>query len=189
MPLILTTPPSAEPISLAEAKAQLRIYHSDDDTFVSTLITAARRLIEQRYDLCLLQQNWSLFLDDWPDGGIFELGLQPLISATDIKVYGDDDVAATIDPAHYFADVSSNPPRVILRRGRMFQPPGRRAKGIEVKLVTGFGSTASLVPAEIKQALLMAISDWYANRGDQNSGRLPLGAIELLRPYRLLRLK
>ena len=189
MSLILTTPPTVEPLSLAEAKAQLRIYHSDDDTFISTLITTSRRLIEQRYDMCMLQQSWSLFLDDWPEGGIFDLGLQPLISVTDIKVYGDDDVAATIDPAHYFADVSSNPPRVILRRGRVFQPPGRRAKGVEVKLVTGFGVSASMVPSEIKQAMLMAISDWYANRGDQNSGRLPLSAIELLRPYRLMRLK
>ena len=69
MPLILTTPPSAEPLSLADAKAQLRVYHSDDDTFISTLIITARRLIEQRYDLALLQQGWSLFSDDWPEGG------------------------------------------------------------------------------------------------------------------------
>jgi uncharacterized phiE125 gp8 family phage protein len=91
MPLILTTPPSAEPLSLAEAKAQLRIYHSDDDTFVSTLITTARRMIEQRYDLALMQQNWSLFLDQWPEAGIFNMPLQPLLSVVDIKTYSDDD--------------------------------------------------------------------------------------------------
>ena len=108
MPLILTTPPSAEPLNLADAKAQLRVYHSDDDSFISTLIITARRLIEQRYDLSLLQQNWSLFLDDWPEGGIFSVSLQPLLSVTDIKTYGDDDTAATIDPAHYYMDVASN---------------------------------------------------------------------------------
>ncbi len=189
MPLILTTPPSAEPLNLADAKAQLRVYHSDDDSFISTLIITARRLIEQRYDLSLLQQNWSLFLDDWPEGGIFSVSLQPLLSVTDIKTYGDDDTAATIDPAHYYMDVASNPPRVVLRRGRVFPAPGRQANGIELKFVAGFGTSASTVPAEIKQAMLMAISDWYANRGDQNNGKLPIGAVELLKPYRNMRLK
>ncbi len=189
MPLILTTPPSAEPLSLAEAKAQLRIYHSDDDTFVSTLITTARRLIEQRYDLALMQQNWSLFLDQWPQAGIFNVPIQPLLSVVDIKTYGDDDTPATLDPAHYYIDVASNPPRVVLRRGRVFVPPGRLVNGVELKFVAGFGATSASVPAEIKQAMLMAISDWYANRGDQNNGRLPVGAVELLRAYRNRRLK
>jgi uncharacterized phiE125 gp8 family phage protein len=189
MPLILTTPPTAEPLSLAEAKAHLRIYHSDDDTFVSTLITTARRLIEQRYDLCVMQQNWSLFLDDWPEGGIFEVPLQPLLSVIDIKTYGDSDTPATIDPAHYFLDQASTPPRIALRRGRVFQPPGRSVNGIEVKLVMGFGATAASVPAEAKQAMLIAIADWFANRGDEKTGRLPLGAVELMKPYRVMRLK
>ena len=189
MPLILTTPPSAEPLSLADAKAQLRIYHTDDDTFISTLITTARRLIEQRYDLCLLQQNWSMFFDAWPDDGIFKVPLAPLFGVTDIKTYSDDDVAVTIDPAHYYMDLASMPARVVLRRGRVFPPPGRKINGIEVKIVTGFGATANAVPAEIKQALLMAISDWYANRGDQANGRLPIGAVQLLKSYRNVRLK
>ena len=120
MPLILTTPPSAEPLSLAEAKAQFRIYHSDDDTCFSTLITTARRLIEQRYDLALMQQSWSLYLDRWPESGIFNVPLQPLLSVTDIKTYGDDDTPATLDPAHYYIDVANNSPRIVLRRGRVF---------------------------------------------------------------------
>jgi hypothetical protein len=37
--------------------------------------------------------------------------------------------------------------------------------------------------------MLMTISDWYANRGDQNNGRLPTGAVELLKTYRNRRLK
>ncbi|MDE2444800.1 MAG: head-tail connector protein [Alphaproteobacteria bacterium] len=173
---------------MAEAKAHLRIYHSDDDTFISTLITTARRMIEQRYDLCLMQQNWSLFLDDWPEGGIFDVPLQPLSSVVDIKTYGDDDTPSTIDPAHYFLDLASLPQRIVLRRGRVFQTPGRRVNGIEAKLVMGFGATANAVPAEIKQAMLIAIADGFANRGDEKTGRLPLGSVELLKPYRTMRL-
>jgi uncharacterized phiE125 gp8 family phage protein len=188
MPTILTTPPSVEPISLAEAKAHVRVTHTDDDTYIAKLISASRRLVEQCYDLCLLQQNWSLFLDQWPAGSVIALPLFPILSIADLLVYGDDDVAATIDHAHYYLDAAARPSRLILRQGRSFPPAGRRANGIEVKLVAGFGTAANAVPETIKQALLIIIADWYASRGDVDAGALPLSAQSLLAPYRHVRL-
>jgi uncharacterized phiE125 gp8 family phage protein len=184
MSSILTTPPTVEPISLAEAKAHLRVTHTDDDTFISTLIITARRIIEQRYGLSFMQQGWSVFLDRWPDNPMLTLPLYPVQSVTDVKIYGDDDVAATLDPAHYFLDAASRPSRLILRQGRIVPPPGRRANGIEVKLTAGFSS----VPQQVKQALLIIVADYYANRGDIENGTLPLSALELLMPYREVRL-
>ncbi len=187
MSTILTTPPSVEPISLAEAKVHLRITHNDDDTYISALIISARRAVEQRYDISLLQQSWSVFVDDWPDVGIFDLPLFPVMSIADVKIYGDDDVAATLDPAHYYLDTVSRAARLVLRMGRIFPPPGRRANGIEIKLVAGFGATAASVPSTIKQALLITLSDWFANRGDEQSASLPISALELLAPFRNVR--
>jgi uncharacterized phiE125 gp8 family phage protein len=184
MPQILTTPPIAEPLSLAEVKAHLRITHSDDDTYISTLINSARRSVELRYDLCLMAQSWSVFCDVWPDDGIFDLPLYPILSIVDLKIYGDDDVAATIDPAHYILDLASRPSRLVLRCGRSFPQPGRRVNGLEIKLIAGF----STVPTPIKQALLIIIANLYASRGDVDGGELPLVARELLAPYRQVRL-
>jgi uncharacterized phiE125 gp8 family phage protein len=188
MPRILTTPPIAEPLSLAETKSHLRITHSDDDTYISTLIISARRTIEAQYGMCLLQQSWSVFRDNWPCDGIFSPALFPVMSIVDLKLYGDDDVAATIDSAHYYLDSASRPARIALRRGRVFPPPGRRSNGIELKLITGFGASAAAVPQQIKQALLMIITDWFTNRGDAGGGTLPLSALELLSPYKNVRL-
>ena len=39
--LELVTPPLAQPVSLAEAKSQLRVEHNDDDTIISRLIGVA----------------------------------------------------------------------------------------------------------------------------------------------------
>jgi uncharacterized phiE125 gp8 family phage protein len=184
MSTILTTPPAAEPLSLAEAKAHLRIAHNDDDAFLSTLIITVRRVIEQRYSLCLNAQGWSVFLDLWPDNDPINLPLYPVQSINDVKIYGEDDVAATLDPAHYFLDTASKPSRLTLRLGRVVQPPGRRANGIEIKLTTGF----VIVPQQIKQAMLIIIADYYSNRGDGENGAIPLSALELLMPYRDVRL-
>ena len=75
MALLLTTPPNAEPIVLADVKAHLRLAITDDDAYITSLITAARRAIESRYGLCLMPQSWALFTDHWPKGGTFEIPL------------------------------------------------------------------------------------------------------------------
>ena len=44
------TPPAVEPVTVAEAKAHLRVDISDDDTYIGTLITAAREWCEEYLD-------------------------------------------------------------------------------------------------------------------------------------------
>jgi hypothetical protein len=56
----IVTPPSSEPVTLAEAKAHLRLEESRDDAYVSACITAARQYIEQVCWRALLQQTWRL---------------------------------------------------------------------------------------------------------------------------------
>jgi uncharacterized phiE125 gp8 family phage protein len=148
MSLFLTTPPSVEPLSLLEAKAHLRVPHTDDDTYISTLITSARRRVELRTGLRLITQGWSQFLDCWPPFGTIELGVSPVSVVSDIIVYGDTDAAATIDAAHYFLDATSKPPRVVFRQGRCPSPPGRRAKGIEIRMIAGFGGNSCAAGTE-----------------------------------------
>ena len=185
---ILTSPPTVEPLTLAEAKAHLRVTHDDDDTYISTLINSARSTVEQFCGLALMQQGWSVFYDIWPEQGVLKLPLAPIMAIADLLIYGEDDVAAPIDHAHYFLDVVSKPSRLVLRNGRSLPLPGRRANGIELKLIAGFGASADAVPNQIKQALLIIIADWYAARGDVDAGALPLSARSLLAPYRGVRL-
>jgi uncharacterized phiE125 gp8 family phage protein len=187
MSLLLTTPPLVEPVSLAEAKAHLRVPHGDDDVLISVLITSARRRIETRTGLRLITQSWSQFLECWPVFGVIDLRLNPVSAVTDVIVYGDTDTPATIDPAHYFLDATSNPPRLVFREGRSPAPPGRRAKGIEIRIVAGFGLSAD-VPQELKQAIMLLVADAFAHRGDDGVRPMSPAVLELVNAYRVMRL-
>jgi uncharacterized phiE125 gp8 family phage protein len=75
MPSILLTAPAAEPLSLAEAKAFLRVEHDDDDGVIAALIAGARLYVEGQTRRALLTQTWRLVLDAWPTSG--RIGVRP----------------------------------------------------------------------------------------------------------------
>ena len=187
MPLILTTPPAAEPVSLTEAKAHLRVTHADDDAYINKLITAARRAIEQRTSLRFITQGWSLFLDCWPASAV-SLQLSPVSTIEDVITYGEDDTPSAVDPAHYYLDHVSQPARCVLRDGRTAPRGGRPVNSVEVCFTAGFGADGNAVPAELRQAILLTVAHWFEHRGDEKGGSLPLAALELLDAQRVVRL-
>ena len=184
MPSIQTSPPFTEPVTLSEAKAHLRVTHNDDDAYIGTLIKTARQSIEAQTGLGLISQGWSAFRDGWPDMGVIELPLAPVLDVVDIKVYGDDGTPAVIDPSHYYEDKVSRPARIILRGSRNWVAPGRVANGIEILLTIGFVT----VPEPLREALLQLVAHWYQTRGDETVDDRPLHIAPLIQPWREMRL-
>jgi uncharacterized phiE125 gp8 family phage protein len=185
MKSILTTPPVAEPVTLAEAKAHLRIDDDAEDALVTALIAAARRQVEAMTGLALITQSWSFFADDWPAKGEFALPLHPLIAVEELKLHGEEGDPAVIDPAHYYVDGWARPARLILRE-RDWPKPGRIANGIEIAATLGFGNEPSDVPDDLREAILRLVAHWHERRGDEQSR--PLGFATLIAPYRAVRL-
>jgi uncharacterized phiE125 gp8 family phage protein len=185
MKSILTNPPSAEPVTLAQAKAHLRVDSDAEDALISVLISAARRQVEAMTGLALMNQGWSFLADDWPVKGEFALPLHPLIAVEELRVHGEEGDPAMIDPAHYYVDRWARPARLILRE-RNWPRPGRIANGIEIEATLGFGDEADDVPEDLRQAILRLVTHWHERRGDE-AGR-PLGFDTLIAPYRAVRL-
>ena len=188
MALLLTSPPTAEPVTLVDAKAHLRLTIPDDDVYITTLITTARRAVENRFAISLMQQSWALFADAWPADNVFRIPLWPVLSVDGLTSFADDDTALIIDPGNYFLDAATRPARLALRQGRAFPAPTRKINGLKLSFTSGFGATAASVSAEIKQALMAIVADWYQNRGDDQGGALPAVALEILSAYRNARL-
>lgn len=188
MAAILTTPPLVEPVTLAEAKAHLRITHSDEDALLGALIASARRVAEARTGLCFIAQGWTVFRDGWPEDGVIDIPLAPVIEVEELAVYGEDDETAVIEASHYVVDLASRPARLMLRGSRQWPRPGRWLNGIGIKLRAGFGVDAQSVPRPLRQAVLLMVAHLYAHRGDEQMPGIPASAESLLTLFREVRL-
>ena len=69
MSSILLTAAAVEPVTLAEAKAYLRVEHDDDDDVIAALIAGARIHVEAQTRRALITQSWRLVRDAWPADG------------------------------------------------------------------------------------------------------------------------
>lgn len=173
------TGPALEPVSLAEAKEHLKIDHSDEDAYITSLITAARKFSEAYTGILFIEQNLKWTLDRWPGyGGTYQETLPlisnygknrfievpkgPLLAVTSITTFDDDDGSAVWGPENYYVSAAQN--RIYRRTGVAWPNPGRAGDGIEIIYQAGFGPLASDVPATLRHALLLIIGHLYSNR-------------------------
>jgi len=185
MPLQLTTPPSTEPVTLAEAKAHLKVDTTDDDTLISSLIAAARARAEWHTHRAFIAQGWTLWRDAWPANGIFEIPLSPLQSVTAVTSYALDDAATIFDTSTYLVDTASEPARIAFDCDTA--PSNlRRINAIAIAFTAGYGAATTDVPEPIRRAILAIVADLYIHRGDDTP--TPDTALALLAPYRVLNL-
>lgn len=164
MALKLITAPSEEPISLGEAKAQLRVDWTNEDTQISSYILAAREYCEGFQNRQYITATWDLWLDDWPSKDRFDIPLPPLQSVASIKYYGTDNTEYTLAATEYFVDDKSEPARIVLAYGKSWPSTTLRpVNGVVVRFTAGYGLAAS-VPQKVKQAMLLLITLMYEKR-------------------------
>lgn len=186
------TAPASEPVSLAEAKAHLRVDHSDDDTLISALISTARDHVERTTRLALIRQQWRIRLENFPaDGADIEIMRRPLITTSGtysptITYYNGIETETTItwdlDDEEFLA-YNSNPP-ILSVWGSLIWPTltTLRPYPVEVTFYAGFGTSSADVPGPIKQAMLLLIGNWYIRReaASQDAGLPVPYAVESL---------
>lgn len=196
MPARLYTAPASEPVTLAEAKAQLRLEHSYDDTFVTTLLTVARQWVEEYCRRGLVTQTWDLILDGFPDtddtleDGGTELPFGALASITSVTYYDAANASQTLAASYYAADTTTTPGRIRLKPDQEWPDTYARYDAVTVRYVVG--TAAASVPKPIHQAMLLLISQLYEHRTPVVTGtitaKVDLTLEALLSPYRLVRL-
>jgi uncharacterized phiE125 gp8 family phage protein len=203
MKLTLVTPPSAEPVTLPEARLQLRLYATGsleniaEDAYIAGLITAARDYVENVTGRALVTQTWDVFFDRWPWGDAITLPKAPLQSVTSLTYYDTDRTAATLtEGTEFTVDTDSAPGRIVLENGEIWPTTQLHPNNpIKIRFVAGYLDTSSPpdtvagVPANIKHAIKLLVTHWYGQRtptGDVVAS-IPWGVDALLAPYRMWR--
>lgn len=196
LPPELVTAPSVKPISLAEAKAHLRVDHGLDDALIERAIDAATGHLDGYGGIlgrALLAQRWRQFFSFWPASRCLPLRLAPVTAIVEIRARAADGSESVIDPASYRLLAGASRPEVLISLAASLPALEHAPDAVAVTYDAGYGTTAEIVPAPIRQAMLLMVGDMYRFTDTVAlgaAGAVPMSATvdRLLAPYRRIQL-
>lgn len=168
----LVTAPTAQLVTLAEAKLHLRVTHLKEDALIAAQIAAVHDALdgyEGQLGRALAPQVWRLTLDGLPAKGYARLPLLPFVSVDEITYDDAADVAQTLAPSLYKVTRDEGFGCVAIALNAAW--PAMRA--LRIKYTAGLDPAANPKgAARIKAAMLLLIGDLYENRSAQIEGRM-----------------
>lgn len=184
----LTTPPGAEPLTLAEAKLWLRVDQSSEDTLITDLISAARLHFEAITGICCISQQWKVTFSQTPStysaqnytqllgingitvsssGREFVFPRAPLISVDNLQYLDSTGSLQTFASTNYtVGSVGSRNSfaRLRLNDGCDWPSIGNFPTAIQITFTAGMFVNYAAVTSDIKQALRWLVAHYYENR-------------------------
>jgi uncharacterized phiE125 gp8 family phage protein len=171
----------AEPITLARAKAHLKVVDPDEDDYISSLIVTAREMAEGRLNRTIVQRRRVAYFRAWgmtPPPGYAWVGngyplhlLKPPVISVDNVGYIDASGAEVMldATAFYMPPVADDEmPRVELQSTLVPFLTTNRRDAVRVYYTAGY--PVGEVPTPIIQWMLLAIGTMYANRENEVVG-------------------
>lgn len=185
-----TVAPLVEPLSLADAKAHLRVDVSDDDSLITTLVTSARLAVERIISRSLITQTWQLNIDRFPDSNQHILLPQsPAQSVSQIQYVDQDGLTQTFASSKYTLDSNDQRrPRIALAFNESWPSEQDVVNAVTITYVAGFGSASSDVPEDLTSAIKLLVGLLYENREQitvTNMQNIPFGVMSLLADFRV----
>ena len=160
-----------EVVTLAQAKAHMRVSGSADDDYIASLLRAAREQAEHKLRRSIGAQILVLQLDEFPHdvfgaSSAVALPRPPAVSVTSVKYIDSDGVQVTMDSGAYVLDAQSASAWLLPAYGTDWPATREQANAVQVKYVTGY--TPSNCPATIVHWVLMVAAAMYELREAEN---------------------
>lgn len=152
-------------VTAAEFKTHARIYHTQDDAYIATLILSATQVIEHETRQALITRAFALQLRGFPADGEIVLPRSPLSTVTDVTYETLVNPSAVLDPSSYHVYSVNGVGRVVLSSTASW-PTTLNTGGLDVSVnfTAGYGATSSSVPAALRHAVLLQATHMYENR-------------------------
>jgi len=191
MTVVVIEPPSELVVSVEEAKAHLRVDFDDDDDLIEGYLQAAIGNFDGPggwLGRALILQTLELRLDRFPFYGVV-LPYAPVVDLQAVLYDDDDGVEQTLDPAVTRIVGGDHHSRLVRAYGQSWPSTRCQEEAVRIQYRAGYGESGADVPAPIRQAILLYVGHFYANReqvviGGQPAS-LPLGVEALLAPFRI----
>jgi uncharacterized phiE125 gp8 family phage protein len=185
------TAPALDPVTLTEAKSQLRVTGNEEDTLILAYLRAATRYAENYLGRALITQTLEAKFERFPCGyEALELPQPPLQSVTSIVYRSAETTYTTLPTTEYEVDVVSPRGRIILGYGKSWPTTlgMPMAFDVTVRYVAGYGVDSTYIPATIRSAILMFLAHLYEQREavtDQIVNVVPFGVQAMLDQERM----
>lgn len=179
-PIRSTRPTPTDLLSLADAKAHLRVDVTAEDDLITDLIGAALDTCQQVTGRYLGSTSATLYADGWKNQA-FTFG--PVTAISKVEYYNQANTLTELPAARWWADLESTPQRITFDA-----PPAiytNRHQGVKVSATLGEGT----IPRPMRQAALLLVGHYYENRQQVVTGSkpeaIPMAVDFLLNPFRV----
>ena len=163
MNLVLTTDyTTTDLVTIADAKQHLRISSTYDDNNVTTLLDAARQLVEAETNRAILNQTFTLKLDYFP--GVIYLPKGRIQSVTSLKytnTSGDEITMA--EDTDFTVTTGYDDGRIVPVSDWPSDVATAENNVVEVVYVAGYGATKSAETSWAETATMLQLSKLYYN--------------------------
>lgn len=179
MRVTVSVKPTAEPVSLGDAKEWLRVEHTADDTVILGLIYAARDLVEKAARRSIITRTLIAYLTPVEAAPPFSLPYGPVASVSEFATWSDasDAYVAAASTAYQLAG-----DRIAVSQeadATAWPTYDRYEDAVRITYVAGKAYLEQDEP--IRQAILSLVGTWYENR--EMMGTMTESAKRLLDPY------
>lgn len=174
--ITIVTPPTDEPLTLAEVQAQCRPAVGYDDAQLKRYIAAARDHAEVFTARAIPIQTLRARFACFPWTGFVEIPRPPLRSVKAVRYLDGDGSWQTVDPLSYVVDTTRTPGVVYPASGSQWPQVDRdpHALPVEIEFTAGYDEA----PPALKLAMLVHVESQYAPATDEPGLRSQQRAIE-----------
>ncbi|MBB5322332.1 head-tail connector protein [Marinobacter oulmenensis] len=170
-------------ITLAEAKAHLRVEHEEEDALIQSLVDAAVLNLEHETGRALRVREETLVLDRWLNTVV--LPWWPVRSVVDITYV--DPMGNSQALSSYALDTRKYPAKLRPAFGEAWPEVIDGHEVIEVQVEVGMDA----LPEDLKRAALLLVGHLYEHREAVVIGTitstLPMAVEYLVQPHRIMR--
>lgn len=163
------TSATTTPISLAEAKAHCVVEHSDDDTLITGMISAATEFVEWWTRRSLVQTQKRIYLGQWSDRIFLPFG--PVQSITKIQYIDTDGATQTVNTSPVTYELDPTEPFVLRAYGSTWPAARAWPNSIWIDYWVGYTDDTvspvldtSSIPERMKMPIYYLVSEMYKNR-------------------------